>query len=137
MLNSILLQAAAANPIMQFLPIVLIIVVFYFFMIRPQMKKVFPELDFMELPFSHPIYHQKYEFKTGLPKIHEHDDKPPQGFGLIYKGRLVCFYSFECDLGDGWESIEVHKDSQEARTKALKMGANLVQYAFTSKLMIK
>ena len=105
--------------------------------IRPQMKKVFPELDFMELPFSHPIYHQKYEFKTGLPKIHEHDDKPPQGFGLIYKGRLVCFYSFECDLGDGWESMEVHKDSQEARTKALKMGANLVQYAFTSKLMIK
>jgi hypothetical protein len=105
--------------------------------IRPQMKKVFPELDFIELPFSHPVYHQKYTFNTGLPKIHEHDDKPPQGFGLIYKGRLVCFYSFECDLGDGWESFEVHKDSPDARAKALKMGANLVQYAFTSKLMIK
>jgi len=105
--------------------------------IRPQIKKVFPELDFIELPFSHPVYHQKFDFNTGLPKIHEHDDKPPQGFGLIYKGRLVCFYSFECDLGDGWESFEVHKDSPDARTKALKMGANLVQYAFTSKLMIK
>ena len=105
--------------------------------IRPQMKKVFPELDFIELPFSHPIYHQKFEFSSGLPKVHEHDDKPPQGLGLIYKGRLVCFYSYECDLGDGWESFEVHKDSPEARTKALKMGANLVQYAFTSKLMIK
>lgn len=105
--------------------------------IRPQMKKVFPELDFIELPFSHPVYHQKYDFNAGLPKIHEHDDKPPQGFGLIYKGRLVCFYSFECDLGDGWESFEVHKDSPEAHSKALKMGANLVQYAFTCKLMIK
>lgn len=105
--------------------------------IRPQMKKVFPELDFIELPFSHPVYHQKYEFSQGLPKVHEHDNKPPQGFGLIYKGRLVCFYSFECDLGDGWESFEVHKDSPEAHQKALKMGANLIQYAFTSKLMLK
>lgn len=99
--------------------------------IRPQMKKVFPELDFVELPFSHPVYNQKYRFPNGLPKIHEHDKKPPQGFGLIYNGRLVCFYSFECDLGDGWEDPDVHKDSQEARTKALQMGANLIQYAFT------
>jgi hypothetical protein len=97
--------------------------------IRPQMKKVFPELEFIELPFSHPIYHQKYDFPNGLPKVHEHEGKAPQGFGLIYQGRLVCFYDFECDLGDGWESFEVHKDSPEARQKALKMGANILQYA--------
>lgn len=96
--------------------------------IRPQMKKVFPELEFIELPFSHPIYHQKYDFPNGLPKVHEHEGKAPQGFGLIYQGRLVCFYDFECDLGDGWESFEVHKDSPEARLKALKMGANILQY---------
>jgi len=97
--------------------------------IRPEMKKVFPELDFVELPFSHPIYHQKFDFPNGLPKIHEHDGKAPQGFGLIYEGRLVCFYSFESDLGDGWESQTVHNDSQESRLKALRMGANIVQYA--------
>lgn len=96
--------------------------------IRPQMKKVFPELDFIELPFSHPIYHQKYDFQNGLPKIHEHEGKAPQGFGIIYKGRLVCFYDYECDLGDGWESFEVHKDSPETHLKALKMGANMIQY---------
>lgn len=99
--------------------------------IRPQLKRVFPELDLVELPYSHPIYHQKYSFNTGLPKIHEHDSKPPQGFGLVYEGRLVCFYSVECDLGDGWEDPDVHHDSPEAREKALKMGANLIQYAFT------
>lgn len=99
--------------------------------IRPAMKKVFPELDFVELPFSHPIYHQHYEFPNGLPKIHEHDGKPPQGFGLIYQGRLVFFYSYECDLGDGWEDPEVHKDPEEKRQQALKMGANLVEYVFT------
>jgi hypothetical protein len=101
--------------------------------IRPQMKLVFPELEFVELPFNHPIFHQKFDFNNGLPKIHEHDDKAPQGFGLIYKGRLVCFYDYECDLGDGWESYEVHKDSPDAHLKALKMGANMLQYAFTSK----
>ncbi len=100
--------------------------------VRPQMKRVFPELEFVELPYSHPIYHQKFDFKTGLPKIHEHDNKPPQGYGIIYEGRLVCFYSFECDLGDGWEDPDIHHDSPEAREKALKMGANLVQYAFTA-----
>ncbi|MCK5839548.1 MAG: DUF4159 domain-containing protein, partial [Bacteroidales bacterium] len=99
--------------------------------IRPQMQMVFPDLEFIELPFDHPIYHQKYEFKTGLPKIHEHDDKPPQGFGLFYEGRLICFYTYECDLGDGWEDAEVHRDSEETRLKALKMGANIVQYVFT------
>ncbi len=98
--------------------------------IRAQMKAVFPELDFVELPFSHPVYHQKFEFPNGLPKIHEHDGKQPQGFGLIYDGRLVCFYDVECDLGDGWEDYEVHKDSPEAHQKALRMGANLISYAF-------
>ncbi|MBL7921120.1 MAG: DUF4159 domain-containing protein [Bacteroidia bacterium] len=98
--------------------------------VRTQLKKVFPELDLIELPFDHPVYHQKYDFTTGLPKIHEHDNGAPKGYGLIYKGRLVCFYDFECDLGDGWESAEIHKDSEEARSKALKMGANLISYAF-------
>ncbi len=98
--------------------------------IRIQLKKIFPELDLIELPFSHPIYHQKYEFPKGLPKIHDHDKKAPQGFGLIYKGKLICFYDFECDLGDGWESQEIHNDSQEARNNALKMGANIISYAF-------
>ncbi len=99
--------------------------------IRPQMKKVFPELEFVELPFDYPIFHQKYDFPKGLPKIHEHDGKPPQGFGLLWEGRLVCFYDFESDLGDGWEDPDVHKDSPEKRLKALQMGANLVQYVFT------
>lgn len=98
--------------------------------IRPQMKKVFPGLEFIELPFDHAVYHQTFDFPEGLPKIHEHDNKPPQGFGLIYEGRLVCFYSYESDLGDGWEDKEVHGDSEETRIKALKMGANLIQYAF-------
>ena len=98
--------------------------------VRREMKKVFPELDFTELPFAHAIYHQKYRFPNGLPKIHEHDGKPPQGFGLIYDGRLVCFYDFECDLGDGWENQSVHKDSETTRLKALQMGANIIQYVF-------
>jgi hypothetical protein len=100
--------------------------------IRREMKKVFPELNFVELPFTHPIYHQKYSFKNGLPKIHQHDNKPPQGFGLIYKGRLICFYSYECDLGNGWEDREVHKDPEPLRQQALQMGANIVSYAFTN-----
>lgn len=98
---------------------------------RPQMKKVFPELDFVELPFDHPIYHQRYKFPNGLPKIHEHDGKPAQGFGLIYEGRLLCFYSFETDLGNGWEDQEVHGNSEETRLKALQMGANILQYVFS------
>lgn len=99
--------------------------------IRPQMKKVFPELDFVELPFDFPIYHQKYNFASGLPKIHEHDGNPPQGFGLLWEGRLVCFYDYECDLGDGWEDPDVHKDPPDKRLKALQMGANIIQYVFT------
>lgn len=98
--------------------------------IRPQMKKVFPEMEFQELPVSHPIYHQKYEFVNGIPKIHEHDNKKPQGLGLIYQGRLVCFYSYESDLGNGWEDAGTYKeDSPQLREKALKMGSNLLQYA--------
>jgi hypothetical protein len=99
--------------------------------VRREMKKVFPELDFVELPYSHPIYHQKYDFRQGLPKIHEHDDLPAQGFGLIYEGKLICFYDFECDLGDGWEDKEVHHDSETARNSALQMGANILQFTFT------
>jgi len=98
--------------------------------VRPALKKVFPELDLVELPFTHPIFHQKYEFKNGLPKIHEHDNKPPQAFGLFWEGRLICLYTYECDLGDGWEDPEVHKDPEEVRQKALQMGANILQYVF-------
>jgi hypothetical protein len=101
--------------------------------IRPQLKRVFPELELLELPFDHPIYHQKYNFQNGLPKTHEHDSKPPQGFGLIYEDRLVVFYTFECDLGDGWEDPSVHGDSDATRQKALQMGANILQYVFTAK----
>ena len=98
--------------------------------IRPAMKKVFPELELVELPFEHEIYKQKYNFPNGLPKIHAHDGKAPRGYGLIWKGRLICFYSVECDLGDGWENQEVHNDPPENRLKAMQMGANLVKYAF-------
>ncbi len=99
--------------------------------IRPQLKKIFPELDLVEVPFNHPIYHQKFDFPNGLPKIHEHDNGSPKGFALIFKGRMVCFYDVECDLGDGWENAEVHNDSEDARNKALRMGANILSYALT------
>lgn len=101
--------------------------------VRPEMKKVFPGLDFVELPFTHPIYHQQFNFPNGLPKIHEHDGKQPHGYGLVYKGRLVCFYSFDCDLGDGWEDPEVHNDTPEKRQQALQMGANILRYVFSGK----
>jgi hypothetical protein len=100
--------------------------------LRPQLQKVFPELELIELPFSHPIYHQKYTFKDGLPKVHEHDGKPPQGFGMIYEGRLVIYYTYETDLGNGWEDQRVHNNSSEIRTKALQMGANIIQYLFNN-----
>ena len=96
------------------------------------MKKVFPELDFVELPFSHPIYHQKYDFANGLPKIHEHDGKRAQPFGIFVKNRLVLLYTYESDLGDGWEDEEVNNDPFEVRQKALKMGANIINYIFTN-----
>jgi hypothetical protein len=100
--------------------------------IRPQMKKVFPELDFVELPSDHLLYNQKFKFPNGLPKIHEHDGKRPQGLALIYKGRIVCYYTFESDLGNGWEDAGTYAgDSEDSRQNALKMGSNLVQYALT------
>ncbi len=98
--------------------------------VRPAMKKVFPELEFKEIPFDHPIYHNAFEFDNGLPKIHKHDDKTAQGFGLIWEGKLICYYSYETDLGDGWEDQAVHKDSAEKRIESLRMGANIVKFAF-------
>ncbi len=97
--------------------------------IRKEMKKVFPELEFQEIPLDHPVYHQKFSF-TQLPKIHEHNNKPAQGFGLFHKGRLICFYDFESDLSDGWEDEVIHNDPYEIRLKALQMGANIISYAF-------
>jgi len=96
-----------------------------------EMGKVFPETDFVELPYGHEIFRKPYPFPEGLPKIHEHDNKPPQAFGLIIEGRLVCLLTYECDLGDGWEDIRVHNDSEESHLKALKMGANILQYVFS------
>jgi hypothetical protein len=98
--------------------------------IRTAMKEVFPELEWIELPFDHPIYHQTFTFKSGLPKIHEHDKNDPQGFGLLWEGRLICYYTFECDLGDGWEDQDVHNDPIDVREKALQMGANILQFVF-------
>lgn len=100
--------------------------------IRPELKKIFPELELVELPPSHPVYHQKFAFPKGLPKIHEHDGKPSQGLGLIHEGRLVVFYSYECDLGNGWEDARVHNDPEAKRQEALRMGANLIQYCLTT-----
>lgn len=100
--------------------------------IRIELKKVFPELELIELPPNHPIYNQKFKFPKGLPKIHEHDGKPSQGFGLMYEGRLVVFYSFECDLGNGWEDATIHNDPEAKRRQALEMGANLISYCFTN-----
>lgn len=98
--------------------------------VRVALKKVFPELNLVELPFEHELYHQKFAFRNGLPKVHEHDGKAPQGFGLVWEGRVVVYYTFECDLSDGWEDPEVHKDPEEVRRKALEMGANIISYAF-------
>lgn len=100
--------------------------------IRTEMKKVFPELSFVELPPNHSIYNQKFKFPNGLPKIHEHDGKPAKGYALMWEGRMVCYYTFECDLGNGWEDFGTYPDdTQEKRSNALKMGANLIQYALT------
>ncbi len=99
--------------------------------IRPELKKVFPELDLVELPFTHPIYHEKYDLDKGLPKVHEHDGKRAQGLALIYKGRVVVFYSYDCDLGNGWEDQVIYNDPDSLRQLALKAGANIMTYAFT------
>jgi hypothetical protein len=97
--------------------------------IRIELKKVFPNNELVELPFNHEIFHQNYDF-NGLPKIHEHDGKRPQAFGIIINGRLVCLYTYETDLSDGWENREVHNDAEHKRIQALKMGANIVMYSF-------
>jgi hypothetical protein len=102
--------------------------------IRIELKKVFPELELVELPYDHPVYHQKFKFPKGLPKIHEHDGKPAQGLALIYEGRLVVYYSYESDLGNGWEDQRIHNDPPEKRELALKMGANIISYCFTNSL---
>ncbi len=100
--------------------------------IRREMKKVFPDQEFVELPFNHPIYSFHFKFDKGLPKIHEHDNKPPEGYGLFCNGRLCVFYTYESNLGDGWADPDVHKDPQEIREKAFKMGTNIVIYALTN-----
>lgn len=97
--------------------------------VRREMKKVFPDQEFVELPFSHPIFNTLFKFPNGLPKIHEHDGKPPQGFGLFSGERLVVFYTYESDLGDGWEPKAVHNVPDEKRLAALRMGANILTYA--------
>lgn len=97
--------------------------------IRVELKKVFPDKELIELPPNHPIFHQKYNF-NGLPKIHEHDDKRSQAFAIIENGRIVCLYTFETDLGDGWEDPQVHNDPPSKRQQALEMGANIMQYVF-------
>jgi len=98
--------------------------------ITEELKKIFPDKELMELPSSHPIFSAAFPFPNGLPKIHEHDGKRPQAFGIFAEDRLILLFTLECDLGDGWESPEVHNDPEEVRLKALKMGANIVKYAF-------
>jgi hypothetical protein len=98
--------------------------------IRVALGKIFPKLTLQEIPNNHPIYNQTFTFKNGIPKIHEHDKKPPQGFGLFYEGRLIVFYDYETDLSDGWEDEAVHKNPKQVREKALQMGANIIEYAF-------
>lgn len=98
--------------------------------IRKEIKKIFPDNPLTELPKTHPIFQGPYSFPNGLPKIHEHDNKQPQAFGIFIEGRLALLYTYECDLGDGWENQEVHGDPITVREKALKMGANIINYVF-------
>ncbi len=100
--------------------------------IRKEIKKIFPNQDLVEIPQNHQIFQKPYNFSNGLPKIHEHDKKRPQAFGIFRENRLVLLYTFECDLGDGWEDFEVHKDSTEVRLKAFQMGANILDYVFNN-----
>jgi hypothetical protein len=97
-----------------------------------EMKRLFPDEDLVELPFSHGVYHCFYQFPNGLPKIHKHDGKPPQGFGIFHQGRLVVFFVYESDIGDGWEDPQVHNDPPEKREAALKMGVNIVTWALSN-----
>lgn len=98
--------------------------------IKKELVKVFPDKELIELPFDHPIFNVEYQFKNGLPKIHEHDGKKPQAYGIFHEDRLLLLFTFESDLGDGWEDAEVHNDPEEVRLKALQMGANIIKYAF-------
>ena len=98
--------------------------------VTKELKKVFPNSELIEIPKDHKIFSTVYSFPRGLPKIHEHDGKAPQAFGVFHQSRLVLLFTFESDLGDGWEDAEVHNDPEEVREKALKMGANIVKYAF-------
>lgn len=100
--------------------------------IRDQIKKLFPNNDLIELPSTHTIFQKPFTFPSGLPKIHEHEAKRPQAFGIFINNKLVLLYTFECDLGDGWEDYEVHNDPKEVREKALKMGANIINYVFSN-----
>lgn len=100
--------------------------------ITKELKKVFPNNELKEIPKDHAIFNTAYSFPNGLPKIHEHDGKAPQALGIFHEGRLVLLFTFESDLGDGWEDQEVHNDPEDVREKALKMGANIVKYAFTN-----
>lgn len=97
--------------------------------VRREMKKVFPEQEFVELPFNHGLFRAHFSFPSGLPKTHEHDDKPPQGFGLFNKGRLVVFYTYESNISDGWADPEVHKDPESVRLEALRFGTNIVVWS--------
>lgn len=100
--------------------------------IRREIKKIFPNRELIEIPSNHPVFQMPYQFPNGLPKIHEHDGKRPQAFGLFVDNRLTLLYTFESDLGDGWEDPEVHNDPEEVRAKALKMGANIIYYIFNN-----
>ncbi|MFN8273602.1 MAG: DUF4159 domain-containing protein [Flavobacteriaceae bacterium] len=100
--------------------------------IRKELKKLLPDEDLVELPASHAIFQKPYSFPGGIPKIHEHDGKRPQAFGIFIDGRLAVLYTYETDLGDGWEDPDVHNDPIEVRTKALKMGANIINYIFNN-----
>lgn len=99
--------------------------------VRREMKKVFPESDFIELPFSHPIYNIIYRFENGVPKTHKHDDKPPQGFGIFIGDRLAVYYTYESNPSDGWADAEVHNNPPEVREEALKFGTNIVVFALS------
>lgn len=98
--------------------------------IRKEIKKIFPNQDLTEIPATHAIFQKPYSFPRGMPKIHEHEGKRPQAFGIFIQGRLVLLYTYESDLGDGWEDADVHNDPLEVREKALKMGANIIDYIF-------
>jgi hypothetical protein len=99
--------------------------------LRTELASLFPERQLVEVPFDHAIYHNYYDFPNGPPKIHEHDEKPAQGFGIIINGRVVLYYLYESDIGDGWEDAQVHSDPPEKREAALKMGMNIMVYALT------